>query len=87
MLLVAAGLATLVTGLLLRPVLVQGLTPLDELGERMQAISSDTLDSQRVLVQSPAQRTGPDRGGFQRPARSPLRIMGKSAGFREWGEP
>ncbi len=49
-LMVAAGLATLFTGLLLRPVLVRGLAPLRDLGLRMQAISSDTLDSQRVLV-------------------------------------
>ncbi|WP_254963753.1 MULTISPECIES: sensor histidine kinase KdpD [unclassified Cyanobium] len=46
----AAGIATLFTGLLLRPVLVRGLSPLDDLGQRMQAISTDTLDSQRVLV-------------------------------------
>ena len=64
MLLVAAGLATLVTGLLLRPVLVQGLTSLDELGERMQAISSDTLDSQRVLVQSQPSELAPIAGAF-----------------------
>ena len=64
MLLVAAGLATLVTGLLLRPVLVQGLTSLDELGERMQAISSDTLDSQRVLVQTQPSELAPIAGAF-----------------------
>jgi len=49
-LMVAAGLATLFTGLLLRPVLVRGLAPLHDLGLRMQAIGSDTLDSQRVSV-------------------------------------
>ncbi|MCT0207773.1 sensor histidine kinase KdpD [Synechococcus sp. CS-1332] len=48
----AAGVATLFTGLLLRPVLVRGLSPLHDLGLRMQAISSDSLDSQRVLVAS-----------------------------------
>lgn len=46
----AAGIATLFTGLLLRPVLLRGLSPLDELGQRMQTISTDSLDSQRVLV-------------------------------------
>lgn len=46
----AAGIATLFTGLLLRPVLLRGLSPLDDLGQRMQAISTDSLDSQRVLV-------------------------------------
>ena len=50
LLVAAAGIATLFTGLLLRPVLLRGLSPLEDLGQRMQAISTDTLDSQRVLV-------------------------------------
>ena len=49
---VAAGIATLFTGLLLRPVLVRGLSPLRDLGLRMQTITSDTLESQRVSVQA-----------------------------------
>jgi hypothetical protein len=50
LLVAAAGIATLFTGLLLRPVLLRGLSPLEDLGQRMQAISTDTLDSQRVLA-------------------------------------
>ncbi|MEA5417050.1 HAMP domain-containing sensor histidine kinase [Synechococcus sp. BA-132 BA5] len=50
LLVAAAGIATLFTGLLLRPVLLRGLSPLEDLGQRMQAISTDSLDSQRVLV-------------------------------------
>jgi signal transduction histidine kinase len=64
LLMVAAGLATLVTGLFLRPVLIQGLAPLDELGERMQAISSDTLDTQRVLVQAQPIELAPIASAF-----------------------
>jgi len=56
---VAAGIATLFTGLLLRPVLVSGLAPLHDLGQRMQTISSDTLDSQRVSVESQPQELSP----------------------------
>ena len=48
--LLAAGIATLFTGLLLRPVLVRTLAPLHELGQRMRSISTDTLDTQRVSV-------------------------------------
>jgi signal transduction histidine kinase len=59
LLMVAAGLATLFTGLLLRPVLVRGLAPLYDLGLRMQAISSDTLDSQRVLVAAQPRELAP----------------------------
>ena len=59
LLIVAAGLATLFTGLLLRPVLVRGLAPLHDLGLRMQAISSDTLDSQRVLVDAQPRELAP----------------------------
>ncbi len=55
----AAGIATLFTGLLLRPVLVRGLAPLRDLGMRMQAISSDTLDSQRVSVDSQPRELAP----------------------------
>ncbi len=55
----AAGIATLFTGLLLRPVLVRGLSPLDDLGQRMQAISTDSLDSQRVLVASQPKELAP----------------------------
>jgi signal transduction histidine kinase len=58
-LVVAAGLATLFTGLLLRPVLVRGLAPLHDLGLRMQAISSDTLESQRVLVDAQPKELAP----------------------------
>lgn len=58
-LIVAAGLATLFTGLLLRPVLVRGLAPLHDLGLRMQAISSDTLDSQRVSVAAQPRELAP----------------------------
>ncbi len=58
-LMVAAGLATLFTGLLLRPVLVRGLSPLHDLGLRMQTISSDTLDSQRVSVESQPRELAP----------------------------
>ncbi len=58
-LMVAAGLATLFTGLLLRPVLVRGLSPLHDLGQRMQTISSDTLDSQRVSVESQPRELAP----------------------------
>ncbi|WP_216903366.1 sensor histidine kinase KdpD [Synechococcus sp. CCY 9618] len=64
MMLVAAGLATLFTGLLLRPVLVRGLSPLHDLGLRMQEISSDTLDSQRVLVQSQPRELAPIAEAF-----------------------
>lgn len=59
LLMVAAGVATLFTGLLLRPVLVRGLAPLHDLGLRMQAISSDTLDSQRVLVAAQPRELAP----------------------------
>jgi signal transduction histidine kinase len=64
MLMVAAGLATLVTGLLLRPVLIKGLASLDELGERMQAISSETLNTQRVLVQAQPVELAPMASAF-----------------------
>lgn len=59
LLMAAAGVATLFTGLLLRPVLVRGLSPLHDLGLRMQTISSDTLDSQRVSVQSQPRELAP----------------------------
>lgn len=59
LLLLAAGLATLFTGLLLRPVLVRGLSPLHDLGLRMQAISTDSLDSQRVLVAAQPRELAP----------------------------
>lgn len=59
LLVVAAGVATLFTGLLLRPVLVRGLSPLHDLGLRMQTISSDTLDSQRVSVSSQPKELAP----------------------------
>ena len=59
LLVLAAGVATLFTGLLLRPVLVRGLAPLRDLGMRMQAISSDTLDSQRVSVDSQPRELAP----------------------------
>jgi two-component system, OmpR family, sensor kinase len=59
LLVLAAGVATLFTGLLLRPVLVRGLSPLRDLGQRMQAISSDTLDSQRVSVDSQPRELAP----------------------------
>lgn len=59
LLLAAAGIATLFTGLLLRPVLVRGLSPLQDLGQRMQAISTDTLDSQRVLVAAQPRELAP----------------------------
>ncbi|KEF41350.1 MAG: hypothetical protein ER33_11935 [Cyanobium sp. CACIAM 14] len=52
LIMVAAGVATLFTGALLRPVLLEGLSPLDDLGKRMQEISTDSLDSQRLLIQS-----------------------------------
>ncbi len=55
----AAGIATLFTGLLLRPVLLRGLSPLEDLGQRMQAISTDTLDSQRVLVSAQPRELAP----------------------------
>ncbi len=55
----AAGVATLFTGLLLRPVLVRGLLPLHDLGLRMQTISSDTLDSQRVSVAAQPRELAP----------------------------
>ncbi|AFY28564.1 histidine kinase,HAMP domain-containing protein,histidine kinase [Cyanobium gracile PCC 6307] len=64
LLLVAAGLATLFTGLLLRPVLVRGLAPLHDLGLQMQAISSDTLDSQRVLVSAQPRELAPIAAAF-----------------------
>ena len=59
LLVVAAGVATLFTGLLLRPVLVRGLAPLHDLGLRMQAISSDTLDSQRVWISAQPRELAP----------------------------
>jgi two-component system, OmpR family, sensor kinase len=59
LLVLAAGVATLFTGLLLRPVLVRGLAPLRDLGQRMQTISSDTLDSQRVLVAAQPRELAP----------------------------
>lgn len=53
---VAAGLSTLFTGLLLRPVLHRGLAPLRRLGAMMQGIGSDTLDRSRVpLDEQPAE--------------------------------
>ena len=52
LLLLAAGIATLFTGLLLRPVLLRSLAPLHDLGQRMRSISTDTLDSQRVAVET-----------------------------------
>lgn len=55
----AAGIATLFTGLLLRPVLVRGLAPLTDLGLRMTTISSDTLDSQRVSVAAQPRELAP----------------------------
>ncbi|MEA5442385.1 HAMP domain-containing sensor histidine kinase [Cyanobium gracile] len=59
LLVAAAGVATLFTGLLLRPVLMRGLSPLHDLGLRMQTISSDTLDSQRVLVDAQPRELAP----------------------------
>ncbi len=59
LLVLAAGMATLFTGLLLRPVLLRGLSPLHDLGLRMQTISSDTLDSQRVSVSSQPKELAP----------------------------
>lgn len=64
LLLVAAGVATLFTGLLLRPVLVRGLSPLHDLGLRMQAISSETLDSQRVFVAAQPRELAPIAQAF-----------------------
>ena len=59
LLITAAGVATLFTGLLLRPVLVRGLSPLRDLGLRMQTITSDTLESQRVSVQTQPRELAP----------------------------
>ncbi|MCS5698638.1 HAMP domain-containing histidine kinase [Cyanobium sp. FGCU-52] len=47
----AAGISTLFTGLLLRPVLSRGLAPLRDLGSHMQAIGSESLERERLPVQ------------------------------------
>ncbi len=59
LLVLAAGVSTLFTGLLLRPVLVRGLAPLHDLGLRMQAIGSDSLDSQRVPLEHQPRELAP----------------------------
>jgi two-component system OmpR family sensor kinase len=59
LLVLAAGVSTLFTGLLLRPVLVRGLAPLHDLGLHMQTIGSDSLDSQRVPLQAQPRELAP----------------------------
>jgi signal transduction histidine kinase len=48
LLIVAAGVSTLLTGALLRPVLRRGLSPLDELSRRLAAITSESLETERL---------------------------------------
>ena len=50
LLLAAAGSATLLTGLVLRPVLDRGLAPLVQLGARLERINFDSLASERLPV-------------------------------------
>jgi len=60
----AAGVSTLFTGLLLRPVLARGLAPLRDLGHRMQAIGSESLERERLPVEVLPQELMPIAGEF-----------------------
>ncbi|MGB7565690.1 MAG: hypothetical protein WBM08_13195, partial [Prochlorococcaceae cyanobacterium] len=51
LLIAAAGLATLFTSLLLRPVIRSGLRPLETLSERLEGVSSDSLAQQLIPVE------------------------------------
>jgi signal transduction histidine kinase len=64
LLVLAAGISTLFTGLLLRPVLSRGLAPLRDLGRRMQAIGSESLERERLPVQGLPLELTPIAGEF-----------------------
>ncbi len=51
LLLAAAGSATLLTGLVLRPVLDRGLAPLNQLGARLERIEFESLATERLPLQ------------------------------------
>ncbi len=51
LLIAAAGLATLFTSLLLRPVIRSGLRPLESLSDRLEGVSSESLAQQRIPVE------------------------------------
>ncbi len=51
LLLAAAGSSTLLTGLVLRPVLDRGLAPLVQLGARLERINFDSLASERLPLE------------------------------------
>lgn len=56
LLIAAAGLATLFTSLLLRPVIRSGLRPLETLSDRLEGVSSESLAQQRIpLERQPAE--------------------------------
>lgn len=56
LLIAAAGLATLFTSLLLRPVIRSGLRPLETLSDRLEGVSSESLAQQRIpLDRQPAE--------------------------------
>ncbi len=59
LLLAAAGSATLLTGLVLRPVLDRGLAPLHQLGIRLKRIEFDSLPSERLPLQRQPQELRP----------------------------
>jgi len=64
LLMLAAAVSTLFTGLLLRPVLSRGLAPLRDLGRRMQAIGSDSLDRGRLPEEEMPRELLPIAGEF-----------------------
>lgn len=60
----AAGVSTLFTGLLLRPALSRGLAPLRDLGRRMKAIGSESLERERLPVEALPRELMPIAGEF-----------------------
>ncbi|WP_254938514.1 sensor histidine kinase KdpD [Cyanobium sp. Morenito 9A2] len=51
LLLATAGLATLFTGLLLRPIIRNGLRPLETLSDRLEGVSTESLGQQRIPLE------------------------------------
>jgi signal transduction histidine kinase len=64
LLLLAAAIATLFTGLLLRPALARGLAPLRDLGRRMQAIGSESLERDQLPLDALPRELLPIAGEF-----------------------
>jgi signal transduction histidine kinase len=64
LLIAAAGLATLFTSLLLRPVIRSGLRPLESLSARLEGISSESLAQQRIPVDRQPEELVPIASAF-----------------------